>query len=132
MGFRYYRRVNLGKGLGLNLSKSGVSPSVRTKWGSVGTRNYSIPIGIKGLYYRGSTGGKNAGIGWLIILLLGSVFILAYYLIVGIIKGIGFLWNWIVKGDHIEYVNLIIFLTLVLGILIAVYFSIPIKSAIAK
>ena len=65
-------------------------------------------------------------------ILLGSVFILAYYLIIGIIKGIGLLWNWIVKEDHIEYVNLIIFLKLVLGILVAVYFSIPIRAAIAK
>lgn len=127
MGFRFYRRVNLGNGLGLNLSKSGVSPSIRTSSGSIGTRSFSLPTGIKGLYYRGGTGGKNAGLVMLLILLISGVFILAYYLVIAIINGFIILWNWIVKGDHIEYVNLIIFLTVVLAILITVYFSLPIK-----
>ena len=127
MGFRFYRRVNLGNGLGLNLSKSGVSPGIRTSSGSIGTRSFSLPTGIKGLYYRGSTGGKNAGLVMLLILLISGVFILAYYLVIAIINGFIILWNSIVKGDHIEYVNLIIFLTLVLAILIAVYFSLPVK-----
>lgn len=132
MGFRYYRRVNLGKGQGLNLSKSGVSTSLRTRSGSIGTRNYSIPTGVKGLYYRGSTGGKDAGVGWALILLIFGVFILAYYLIVGIFKGIGIVWNWIVKEDHIEYTRLIIFLTVVLAVLVAVYFSLPSKVILSK
>ena len=127
MGFRFYRRVNLGNGLGLNLSKSGVSSGIRTSSGSIGTRSFSLPTGIKGLYYRGSTGGKNAGLVMLLILLISGVFILAYYLVIAIINGFIILWNSIVKGDHIEYVNLIIFLTLVLAILIAVYFSLPVK-----
>lgn len=127
MGFRFYRRANLGGGLGLNLSKSGVSPSIRTKYGSFGSRGFSIPTGIRGLYYRGGSGGKNAGLAMLIFMLLAGVFILAYYLIVGIIQGIIFLYFWIVKEDHIEYVNLIIFLLVVLGVLIAVYFSLPPK-----
>ncbi len=38
MGFRFYRRVNLGSGLGLNLSKWGVSTTLRTKYGSFGSR----------------------------------------------------------------------------------------------
>lgn len=125
MGFRYYRRVNLGNGLGLNLSKSGVSSSLRSRYGSFGTRSYSIPTGIKGLYYRGGTGGKNAGLVWLILLLIAGVLITAYYLINGIVHGILFLWFWIVKEDHIEYKNLIIFLSVILLILATAYFSLP-------
>ena len=35
MGFRFQKRVSLGGGLGFNISKSGVSPSYRTRYGSV-------------------------------------------------------------------------------------------------
>jgi len=59
MGLRFYRRINLGRGLGLNLSKSGVSPSYRTRYGSISPRGFSIRTGIPGLSYRGR--GKNAG-----------------------------------------------------------------------
>ena len=132
MGFRFYKRANLAGGLGLNLSKSGISPSLRTKYGSFGSRGFSIPTGIKGLYYRGGSGGKNAGLAILILMLLVGVFLLAYFLIVGIVRGIIFLYFWIVKEDHISYVNLIIFLSVVLTILMMVYFSLPPKVKVVK
>lgn len=56
MGFRFYKRINLGKGLGINISKSGISSSIRTKAGSIGTKNFSVRTPIKGLSYRGTTG----------------------------------------------------------------------------
>lgn len=60
MGIQYRKRINLGGGLGLNLSKSGISTSLRTKIGSVSSRGYSIKTGIPGLYIRGSwKKGKN-------------------------------------------------------------------------
>ncbi|MBL6446095.1 DUF4236 domain-containing protein [Fulvivirga sp. 29W222] len=46
MSFRYQRRVNLGKGSHLNFSKTGVSYSKRTKFGTVGSRGFSIRTGI--------------------------------------------------------------------------------------
>lgn len=52
MGLRYYRRINMGQGWGLNLSKSGLSTSFRTQWGAFGTKGYSIRTGIPGLSYR--------------------------------------------------------------------------------
>lgn len=52
MGFRYQKRVKLGKGFGLNISKSGISPSYRTKRGSVSSKGYSVRTGIPGLTYR--------------------------------------------------------------------------------
>src|SRR5260370_29607795 len=58
MGFRYYRRVKLFGGLGLNFSKSGVSASVRTPFGTVGSKGISIRTGIKGLSYRISNSHK--------------------------------------------------------------------------
>ncbi|WP_409187172.1 DUF4236 domain-containing protein [Antarcticibacterium sp. 1MA-6-2] len=42
MGFRFQKRINLGKGLGLNISKSGISPSIRTKVGSISSKGYSV------------------------------------------------------------------------------------------
>jgi hypothetical protein len=51
MAFRFRKRLNLGGGLGLNISKSGISPSLRTKLGTVSTRGYSVRTGIKGLTY---------------------------------------------------------------------------------
>jgi hypothetical protein len=128
MGFRFYRRANLGGGLGLNLSKSGVSSSLRTKYGSFGSRGFSIPTGIKGLYYRGGSGSKNAGLAVLIMLMIAGAAILAYFLVELIIRMILFLWFWIVKEDHLDYTHLIIFLSTVLIIFMAVYFYLPLKS----
>ncbi|MBN4085038.1 DUF4236 domain-containing protein [Flavobacteriaceae bacterium AH-315-B10] len=52
MGFRFQKRIKLGKGLGLNISKSGISSSYRTKRGTIGSKGYSIRTGIPGLTYR--------------------------------------------------------------------------------
>jgi hypothetical protein len=52
MGFRYQKRIKLGKGFGLNISKSGISPSYRSKSGSVSSKGYSVRTGIPGLTYR--------------------------------------------------------------------------------
>jgi len=54
MGLRFQKRINLGKGLGINVSKSGISPSYKTKAGSVGSKGYSLRTGIPGLTYRKS------------------------------------------------------------------------------
>jgi hypothetical protein len=42
MGFRFGTRINLGKGLGLNISKSGITPSLRTKVGSVIIKDFIL------------------------------------------------------------------------------------------
>ena len=54
MAIRYQKRIKLGKGFGLNISKSGISPSYRTKRGSVSSKGYSVRTGIPGLTYRKS------------------------------------------------------------------------------
>lgn len=54
MGFRFYRRVGGQQGVGMNISKSGVSTSVRTRFGSFGQRGFSIRTPVKGLSFRGS------------------------------------------------------------------------------
>ena len=58
MGFRYQRRI--GKGLGLNLSKSGISTSYRTKYGSIGSKGFSLRTGIPGLTFRSRKSGDAA------------------------------------------------------------------------
>jgi hypothetical protein len=52
MSWRVQRRINLGNGTGLNISKSGVSSSLRTKYGAIGPRGFSIRTGIPGLSFR--------------------------------------------------------------------------------
>ena len=52
MSWRIQKRTNIFGGLGLNWSKSGVSPSLRTVFGSIGPKGGSIRTGIPGLFYR--------------------------------------------------------------------------------
>ncbi|WP_394773454.1 DUF4236 domain-containing protein [Flavobacterium sp.] len=54
MGFRFQKRVKLGGGFGLNISKSGISPSLRTKMGTFSKSGYSTKTGISGLRYQNS------------------------------------------------------------------------------
>lgn len=62
MGFRYQKRIKISKGAGINISKSGVSGSFRTKYGSIGPKGFSIRTGIPGLSYRGGKNSNTAGI----------------------------------------------------------------------
>jgi NADH:ubiquinone oxidoreductase subunit 2 (subunit N) len=81
MGFNFNKRVNLGNGVGMNISKYGVSTSYRTKHGSLSYRGFSIRTGIPGLTFRSSWGNKsrkgNEAIIRLVILLITGAFILA-------------------------------------------------------
>ena len=52
MSFRIQKYIKIGKGLGINISKSGITPSYRTKKGSLSSKGYSIRTGIAGLSYR--------------------------------------------------------------------------------
>ncbi|WP_268225224.1 DUF4236 domain-containing protein [Sinomicrobium oceani] len=57
MGLRFQKRIKLGKGLGVTMSKSGLSPNFRTKAGSLSSRGISIRTGIPGLTFRKSLSG---------------------------------------------------------------------------
>jgi hypothetical protein len=52
MSWRVQRRINLGNGVGLNVSKTGISPSLRTRYGAIGPKGFSIRTGIPGLSFR--------------------------------------------------------------------------------
>jgi len=52
MSFRFFKRINLIGGLGVNVSKSGPSLSVRTPLGTIGQKGISIRTGIPGLTLR--------------------------------------------------------------------------------
>lgn len=84
MGFRYHKRIGNSKGWGLNISRSGLSSSYRSKYGSIGSKGFSIRSGIPGLTFRSGWGGrKNKGIGALIVLtILGILFIVYLTVIV--------------------------------------------------
>lgn len=64
MGFRFSKRINLGKGFGINISKSGISPSVRTKLGSFSKKGFSLKTGVSGLSYRKTTNSKGCLLGF--------------------------------------------------------------------
>lgn len=73
MGFRYQKRINLGKDLGLNISKSGISPSFRTKGGTLSSKGYSIRSGIPGMTYRKTfSKSKNSGCMLFVVILIGT------------------------------------------------------------
>lgn len=92
MSFRYQRRVNLDKGSHLNFSKSGVSYSKRTKFGSVGSRSFSIKTGIPGLTFRKSWRNSSGGLVFFLVFgaLLLSV-IVVYNLVRLLAFGMAFL-----------------------------------------
>lgn len=70
MGFRVQKRIKLGGGLGLNVSRSGISPSLRTKYGTISNKRTSVKTGIKGVTYSKKFSGKsNSGCILQIILL---------------------------------------------------------------
>jgi hypothetical protein len=71
--------MNLGRGVGLNVSKSGISPSVRTRYGSLGTKGFSVRTGIPGLTYRQGFGRKSDG-GLIVALILIVVALLPFLL----------------------------------------------------
>ena len=54
MGFRFQKIINLGGGLGFNISKAGISPSLRTKVGTFSKNGYSVKTGISGMRYQNS------------------------------------------------------------------------------
>lgn len=61
MGFRFQKRIKLGKGLGVTVSKSGVTPSYRSKRGSISTRGVTVRTGIPGVSYRKNFSKKKNG-----------------------------------------------------------------------
>lgn len=54
MGFRFQRRIRLGRGLGFNISKSGITPSFRSRRGSISSKGFSLRTGVPGLQFRKS------------------------------------------------------------------------------
>lgn len=95
MGIRYQKRFGGTKGFGLNFSGSGISSSYRTKYGTVGSKGFSIRSGIPGLSFRSSYGrGKDKGVTALIILgLIVSGFILYYSAVIIYNFALFLLWS---------------------------------------
>jgi len=68
MSVRFNKRIKFGKGPGVNISKSGITPSYRNKTGSVSSKGFSIKTGIPGVTNR-KTFSKSKNSGCLIILI---------------------------------------------------------------
>ncbi|PQJ77994.1 DUF4236 domain-containing protein [Polaribacter porphyrae] len=75
MGFRYQKRIKLGKGFGLNISKSGISSSLKTKRGTIGSKGFSVRTGIPGLTYRKTFSKSSRGgcLGIVLLLITSSI-----------------------------------------------------------
>ena len=62
MSLKFNKRINLGKGIGINISKSGITPSYRNKKGSMSSKGFSVRTGISGLTYKKTfSKSKNSG-----------------------------------------------------------------------
>jgi hypothetical protein len=80
MGFRFQKRINLGGGLGLNVSKSGISPSLKTGRGTISSKGFSVRTGISGVNYQNNFGkAKNSGC-MLLVVFTGVATFLIYIL----------------------------------------------------
>jgi hypothetical protein len=109
MGFRFQRRIKLGGGAGLNISKSGVSASVRSRSGTIGTKGFSIRTGIPGLTYRSAYGRKSSD-ARLIALLLFAVLAVLPFLIQVLVVAAQITWraiSWIVRALIVAPVRII-------------------------
>lgn len=81
MSFRFSKRINLGKGLGVNISKSGITPSMRTKSGSLSTKGFSIKTGVSGFSYQKKFSSSKSS-GCLIIIIVSISIIIIQKLII--------------------------------------------------
>jgi Protein of unknown function (DUF4236) len=108
MGFRFQRRLNLTRGMGLNISRSGVSPSLRTRYGSVGSKGFSIRTGIPGLSYRQRFSRKSdTGLLILVILVALALLPVLLKLLVAVARLLWLVALWAVRVFVIAPVNLI-------------------------
>lgn len=123
MGFRLSKRINLGDGVGLNVSKSGISPSIRTGFGSVSSRGYSIRTGIPGLSFRG--GGKNMGAAILVMILIGFAALVVYNILYFLYWFIVWVLSTIFQAEGISYRNLFIVLGITATLSGLLYYNWP-------
>ncbi|MFC3717113.1 DUF4236 domain-containing protein [Luteimonas soli] len=110
MGFRFQRRLNLGKGLGLNVSKSGIGSSFRGRYGSIGSTGLSIRSGIPGLTFRQGWG--KGGQGAIVALAVMAIVTVTAVLTIMVFRAIvilacalwaGARWCALTASDYLEY-----------------------------
>lgn len=78
MALRYQKRINLGRGAGLNLSKSGVSASYRGRHGSIGTTGFSLRTGIPGVSFRQNWSKKSGPVVVILAMVLYGLVVLVW------------------------------------------------------
>lgn len=94
MGFIYRKRINVGKGLGVTLSSTGMSASYRTRMGSVSLSGYSFRTGIPGLTFRSTWGRSKIG---LIILLAIGIATIVYVIFYNLLAVSWYLLTWLYR-----------------------------------
>ena len=94
MSLKFHRRLNFGSGVGLNISKSGATPGIRSKMGSISSKGFSIRSGIKGLNYRQSWGKGIEGAIFGAIAMVFMFFITAAFWVLGVLIKYGAIVLW--------------------------------------
>lgn len=111
MSVRIQRRISLGSGLGLNVSKSGLSLSQRTPFGSIGTTGYSVRTGIPGVFFRKYRGrSRNNNTFWIIMLVLlaAGLFYILFNVLKVVILYLLHVLAWIYKSLRQAYKNMLL------------------------
>ena len=85
MPFRYRRSIRIAKGASMTVSNSGVSASIKTPVGRIGTRGFSLRTGIPGLTYTSGWAKKQQWDGLLLLTVVFSVIILVGWNVVRLI-----------------------------------------------
>ena len=102
MGLSFFKRVPIKKGLGLNVSGTGLSGSYRSKLGSIGTKGFSLRSGIPGINFRKRwLGAKNYGNGAIFILIILASLSLWYLAAVVVYNLIRFIFWVIIALSHL-------------------------------
>lgn len=96
MSFRYYRRIGGKKGLGLNIGSSGISSSYRTKYGSIGSKGFSIRTGIPGLTFRSNWRSKKDSGATALVLLMMVVTLFVAYIAILILYNVALFTWWLI------------------------------------
>jgi hypothetical protein len=78
MPLRYQKRINLGKGIGLNVSKSGVSTSYRNRQGTISTKGFSLRTGIPGLSFRQTWSKKSGPVGLILVMVIYGLIVIGW------------------------------------------------------
>lgn len=76
MSFRFQKRIKLTNNLGLNVSKTRIRPSIKTKAGSLNSKGFAVKTGISGISYRKNFSKSSKGCAGIFVLVISITLII--------------------------------------------------------